>query len=251
MKILIAEGHGLFSIALRTILPTESDFELIEACDNGPAAIAAIAMTPFDVVLIDIAVDAAFEITKQIKNLAPSTKILVLATSLDSGTLRTATESGADGILSKDSTLDSLIQAVRDVMAGRKVMDPKATRPLAARPTVTDGLTDEELAILEAFSSGKSLKRIAEEFHISDELLLASLKTILEKLVVPGTWESSLGQEESWLDPEWLTRTKDLLDKLRVRPTWEPSLDPDPRPWLVTFMALGIAALWIALRTSS
>ena len=195
VKVLIAEDHKLVSQGLEVMLSMTEDLDLVAIVDNGDHAVEKVKGGGIDVVLMDVNLGQAtngIEATKRIKEFNPDIKVLVLTMFTDPGTVAEAVKAGADGYLSKGSSRDSVVQAIRDVAEGRSVLDPNVTEGIFGRIGGRDpqALTDRELTVLQQLTHGKSTREVAEHIHVSEETVKTYLKQIFKKLGVHDRTEA-------------------------------------------------------------
>ncbi|MGH2825468.1 MAG: response regulator [Actinomycetota bacterium] len=195
LRVLIAEDHTLVSEGLEVLLSMADDVELAGTVSNGEAAIDATRVGGVDVVLMDVNLGqsmSGIEATRQIKEISPSTRVLILSMFTDPGTVSEGIKAGADGYLSKSASRESVIQAIRDVSQGRSVLDPNVTEGIFGRigGKDPDALTDRELSCLQLLADGQSTKEIASEMHLSEETVKTYLKSIFKKLAVRDRTEA-------------------------------------------------------------
>ncbi|MEA2477274.1 MAG: hypothetical protein QOC87_1473 [Actinomycetota bacterium] len=195
IKALIAEDHTLVSQGLEVMLSLHDDIEVMKTVDTGEAAVETAGNNAVDVVLMDVKLGgkmSGLEATKRIKESSPETKILVLTMFTDPGTVAEAVKAGADGYLSKGSSSEAVLQAIRDVAEGRSVLDPNVTEGIFGRIGKRDprALSDRELEVLQELSHGKSTREVAEHLHVSEETVKTYLKQIFRKLDVRDRTEA-------------------------------------------------------------
>jgi DNA-binding NarL/FixJ family response regulator len=195
LRVLIAEDHTLVSEGLEVMLSMADGVELAGTVSNGEAAIDATRVGEVDVVLMDVNLGqsmSGIEATRHIKEVSPSTRVLILSMFTDPGTVSEGIKAGADGYLSKSASRESVIQAIRDVSQGRSVLDPNVTEGIFGRigGKDPDALTDRELSCLQLLADGQSTKEIASEMHLSEETVKTYLKSIFKKLAVRDRTEA-------------------------------------------------------------
>ena len=195
LRVLIAEDHTLVSEGLEVMLSMADDVELAGTVSNGEAAIDATRVGGVDVVLMDVNLGqsmSGIEATRHIKEISPSTRVLILSMFTDPGTVSEGIKAGADGYLSKSASRESVIQAIRDVSQGRSVLDPNVTEGIFGRigGKDPDALTDRELSCLQLLADGQSTKEIASDMHLSEETVKTYLKSIFKKLAVRDRTEA-------------------------------------------------------------
>lgn len=200
IKVLIAEDQAMVRGALSALLSLEGDIEIVAEASRGDEVLpAALAGRP-DVALLDIempgtdGISAATELTRQL----PGTKIIMLTTFGRTGYLRRAMAAGAVGFLLKDAPASELAEAVRQVAAGERVIDPDL-----AITAVRDGenpLTERERDVLRAASDGASISAVADRLHLSPGTVRNYLSNAIRKLGTSNRVEAARRAEvKGWL----------------------------------------------------
>ena len=187
LRVLVADDRSLVSEGLEVMLSMTDDVELAGTVSTDEAAINAARQGDVDVILMDINLSepmSGIAATRQIKEIAPSTRVLILSMFTDPGTVSESIKAGADGYLSKSASREAVIQAIHDVAKGRSVLDPSVTEGIFGRigGKDPDALTDRELQCLQHLADGLSTREIADEMHLSEETVKTYLKTIYRKL---------------------------------------------------------------------
>jgi two-component system nitrate/nitrite response regulator NarL len=142
-------------------------------------------------VLCDIAGsgDALISQIGDIRAAAPSARIVVLTQAIRVDRLADALTAGVDGYLAKNLSADALLQALRLVLLGEKVLPTDLADLLTTRhtpwpnrqPHAMNGLSDREMQILACLVNGDQNKQIAQALNISDGTVKVHLKAILKK----------------------------------------------------------------------
>jgi DNA-binding NarL/FixJ family response regulator len=195
LRVLIAEDHQLVSEGLEVMLESSEGIELAGIVTSGDDAVETVAGGEIDVVLMDVNLGTSMsgiEATRKIKDASDDVKVLVLTMFTDPGTVAEAVKAGADGYLSKGSSREAVVQAIRDVGEGRAVLDPHVTEGIFGRISGRDPflLNDRELKVLQELSHGKSTREIGELIHVSDETVKTYLKQVYRKLGVHDRTEA-------------------------------------------------------------
>jgi DNA-binding NarL/FixJ family response regulator len=195
VKVLIAEDHTLVSQGLEVMLSMSDDIELLGVVDSGDLAVEKTGSEQVDVVLMDVNLGKGMngiQATREIKKQTPDTKVVVLTMFTDPATVAEAVKAGADGYLSKSSSREVVVQAIRDVSEGRQVLDPNVTEGIFGRIGGRDprALTDRELTVLQELAHGKSTREVAEHIFVSEETVKTYLKQIFRKLDVHDRTEA-------------------------------------------------------------
>src|SRR4030065_1008535 len=147
-RILIADDHAMLREGMRNLLEKEKDFELVgEAADGEEAVKLARELKP-DIVIMDIVMPKlnGVEATKQIKQVSPSTALLILTAYSDIRYIIGLLEAGACGDLLKHSPGKDVVKAIRAVRSGESVTDPEVTRKLVQRLAQFSKNPDERVA---------------------------------------------------------------------------------------------------------
>ena len=189
LEILVVDDHVVVREGLKRILE-ESD-DCVVAAEAGSVADAAawLRKRAFDLVLLDISLPerTGLELLKTIKKELPGLPVLVLSAYAEDHYAVRAFKEGADGYLSKQSAMDSLIVAIRKVASGGKYLTPALAERIALEIGARDEralhetLSDREFEIFRLIARGSSLKEIAERLHLSPKTVTTYRARILEK----------------------------------------------------------------------
>jgi DNA-binding NarL/FixJ family response regulator len=196
LKTLICDDHVLVSEGLEMMLSMVEDIELAGVVRTGEEAVEKVQSgQQIDIVLMDVNLGQGIngiEATRQIKAIAPQTRVLVLTMFTDPATVTEAVKAGADGYLSKGSDREAVERAIREVVEGRSVLDPSVTRGVFGRIGDKDpsALSERELDVLQAVAQGSSTKEVAESLFLSEETVKTHLKQIFKKLDVRDRTEA-------------------------------------------------------------
>jgi two-component system NarL family response regulator len=200
LKILLVEDDELFRLGLQVRLQQETKIaSLVEASDGETAIDLAKAQT-FDLVLLDIGLPGlgGLETCRQLKLNHPNLPILVLTSRNERSLISRLVSAGAQGYCLKGVTAETLILAMRSVIAGASWWDASATEEIQhtfqiqSSETAADNLssskintlTKREKEILNLISEQKTNQEIAEILYISSGTVRVHIHTILHKLGV-------------------------------------------------------------------
>jgi DNA-binding NarL/FixJ family response regulator len=183
MRVLIAEDHFVTRSGLVAILASEHDMHVVAAADTGADAVTLFRAHRPDVAIVDLRLPdmGGVDVIKAIRAEFPDARLVVLTSSDASEGVYRAMQAGARGYLLKDATGTALVQALRDVAAGKRVVAPAAAAQLAERIPQSE-LTAREIDVLRLVAAGRSNKRIADALGISEATVRTHVANILAKL---------------------------------------------------------------------
>ena len=205
IKVLLADDQAMIRSALAAMLRLEDDFEVVGEVGTCADVIATARSTQPDVVLLDVQmpgggldVEDGIEIIAPVRRVAPRVHVIVVTTFGRPGYLRRAMESGAVGFMVKDAPADRLIDGIRRVAAGLRVVDPElaaASLSIGASP-----LTDKEAEVLGAAADGASTAAIARRVFLSEGTVRNYLSAAMGKLGARNRTEAiRTATENGWL----------------------------------------------------
>jgi two-component system response regulator NreC len=184
----LCDDHALLRSGLRRLLEAEPDLRVTGEAANSEEAVELVRIGQPDVLILDIVmpgrsgIDALPEITAA----APNTKVLVLSMQDDPVYVRQAFSAGANGYLLKDAADVELVQAIREVAAGRRYLHPLLGARLAQaeviRPEAADPLSEREHEVLRLLALGHTNQEIAKLLFISVRTAETHRARIMQKL---------------------------------------------------------------------
>jgi DNA-binding NarL/FixJ family response regulator len=192
--VLIVEDHTLIREGLRSLLSSHPDLEVVGEAGDGREAIQRSEKLAPALILMDLSMPrmGGVEAIREIKKIRPATKILALTVNDSEEYVLATLKAGADGYILKDSTHVELIQAIRNVLAGKRVLSPGvsekviegylAGKKAEALQTPWDSLTSREREVLKLIGEGNKSKEIAEYLCISLHTVEKHRSNLMEKL---------------------------------------------------------------------
>jgi two-component system, NarL family, response regulator NreC len=190
IRCLIVDAHPLFRQGLRRVLEADSGLEIAgEARDAAEAVEMSRQLRP-NVVLMDISLPDSLEAARRITREAPGRRVIFLADSEDEEYLLQCSDAGASGYILKDAAAPHLLDAIRDVSAGRKYFSPQVLGKLVddfRSRTASGGpkgpnLTPREREVVKMLAEGHSVRQIAGILGVSMKTIEAHKFNLMRKL---------------------------------------------------------------------
>jgi two-component system response regulator DesR len=200
IRLLIADDQELIRGAFVALLALQDDFEVVAAVGRGDEVVPAATEHRPDVALLDIEMPgidglaAADALTREV----PECRSLILTTFGRPGYLKRAMEYGAWGFVVKDAPPEQLVDAIRRVAAGERVVDP-----VLAADSLRSGespLTARERDVLIAARPGTSVSEIAGKLFLSEGTVRNYLSAAIAKTGTRNRVEAvRTADERGWL----------------------------------------------------
>lgn len=192
IELLLIEDHPIVREGLRMLLSAAAGITVVGEADCGENALRALRSPPPDVLLydVDLGCEEALVVLRRIAVAAPAAKVLALTTSHDPLCHRAVLHAGARGVVTKDSTVELILKAIRKVSAGelwfeRHVLDAALTVSSARH----DELTTREREVIALIGEGLKNCEIAGRLCISKKTVRNHLCSIFGKLDVSDRLE--------------------------------------------------------------
>jgi DNA-binding NarL/FixJ family response regulator len=183
IRVVIADDHPLIRGGLRAVLDRSPDINVVAVADDGPAALRTIATHRPHVVLLDIQLPgmSGVEVAREARDRYPNVAILILTGYDDIGYVRTFLSLGIQGYLSKTVSDDDLVDAIRTVATGGRILSSEALR-MAGTEAGADPLTAREREVIELMALGRRNAEIAVLLTLSIKTVEYHVSRALERL---------------------------------------------------------------------
>lgn len=211
IRLVVADDQHILRSGLVALLRLENDIDVVGEASDCAGTVAAVREHTPDVLLLDVqmppgtpadgdphledGIDVAAHLRDQLPD-AP--RVIVLTTFGRAGYLRRAMEAGAQGFMVKDTPVERLVDAVRRVQQGLRVVDPElAAQSLSVGPSP---LTGKETDVLRAAARGESTAAIARSLFLSEGTVRNHVSSAIGKLQVSSRADAvRAATENGWL----------------------------------------------------
>ena len=193
-SVVIADRHPVVLQGLTNVLAAESSFKVVASCRDGTSCIEAIRRLVPDIAILDISLPGltGLEILAIANSENLPTRLVFFTASIEDRELVMSAAAGAYGVITKDVTPEILVQSLRQVADGQRLLplpspDQAVSRErgnIAITENVLTVLTDRERQIMALVSEGLSNKEIGRRLNIADGTIKVHLHHIFQKLEI-------------------------------------------------------------------
>jgi DNA-binding NarL/FixJ family response regulator len=185
IRVLSVDDHALIREGIAALIANQNDMRLVAEASNGREAIEQFRSHHPDVILMDVqmpemnGIDALIAIRGEF----PAARIIMLTTYAGDVLCKRAMQAGAQAYILKGNVRKDLLDTIRAVRAGKKILNMEVAAELATH-AADDTLTEREIEVLSLIAVGNSNKLVADQLAISEETVKGHVKSILSKLGV-------------------------------------------------------------------
>lgn len=182
VRVMVVDDHPVVRDGVALLLRTDPGFTVVGGASTGRAAVEAVADVAPDVVLLDLRLpDGPIPpVVAGLLERRPGLRVVVFTAHGERHAVRAALDAGAHGCLLKDAGTTDLVAALRAVLRGERVVDPRADPGAAA--TGTPELTRREFEVLRLAAQGNTNPEIATATGLARNTVKTYLQTTLQKL---------------------------------------------------------------------
>jgi DNA-binding NarL/FixJ family response regulator len=190
ISVLLVDDHALVRRGFRRLLEDDAGILVVGEAEDGHEAVQLAAELRPRVVVMDFALPSmnGAVAARQILKTAPETAILILSMHAEASYVRTCLEAGVRGYLLKNAMDLEMVDAVKQVAAGKQILDPRLGAAAATASGVSP-LTTRELEVLQFIVHGKSNKEIAAVLGLSANTVAVHRANIMQNLGMHNTAE--------------------------------------------------------------
>jgi len=190
VSVIIADRHPVVLQGLINVLSAERDFRIVARCNNGTSCIEAIRILSPDIAVLDLAMPdiSGPEILTTANSENLSTRFVFFTASIEDHDLTMLAAAGAYGVILRDLDSEILVQTLRQVAAGQRLLPlPSSEEAVSrAKTAMTEKglgvLTARERQIVRLVSEGLSNKEIGRRLNVTDGTIKVHLHHIFQKL---------------------------------------------------------------------
>jgi two-component system, NarL family, response regulator LiaR len=198
IRVLLADDHAVVRSGIRNFLEQAGDIEVVAEAEDGEVAKALIRQHMPDVAVLDIQMPKAsgIEVTRWVRANLQGIGLLTLTAYDDTPYVMGVLQAGANGYVLKTAAPEDLIQAVRDVYAGKSALDAAIAQKVMAHlfdkqaSSVYPQPTEREMEVLQLAAKGFTNKAIATQLGISDRTVQGHLAHLFNKLQATSRTEA-------------------------------------------------------------
>jgi two-component system response regulator NreC len=214
VTIILADDHHIIRQSLKVLLEGQKDFEVVAEAANGMEALQSVEKLQPNLLVLDLFMPVlnGLEVLRQLSKGKTSTRTIILSMHANEAYVLEALKCGASAYVFKQSTSNNLIQAIRDVMSGRRYLSPplseRAIEAYVARssgegPGVSSvAISIRETEVLNLIAEGKTNAEIASHLKISPRTVEHHRASLMRKLKCRNKAELiryALDQRENFL----------------------------------------------------
>lgn len=192
IRIMLVDDHIVMRMGLATAAGGEPDMEIVAEAGNGLEAIQAYVVHRPDVVVLDLRMPKknGIETIHQLREEFGPVRVLVFSNYAGGDEVFQAFKAGARGFVTKEMSLERLLEAIRCVHAGEQYIPSEISMRMNGR--VLSNLSTRELEVLALVAKGLSNKEVGASLNIVEGTIKVHLKNILAKLHVSDRTQAIL-----------------------------------------------------------
>jgi two-component system, NarL family, response regulator DevR len=201
VRVFLVDDHEVVRRGVRDMLESEDDFEVVGEAGTVEEALNRIPATSPDVAVLDVRLPdgSGVDLCRELRSRHPTIACLMLTSFNDDEALFDASVAGAAGYVLKQVKGNTITEAVRQVGAGRSLLDPAMTARVMARlrtgpseDPLLAGLSGQERRILDLLADGKTNRQIAGEMFLAEKTVKNYVSNLLNKMGMSRRTEAAV-----------------------------------------------------------
>lgn len=191
INVMIVDDHPLVRVGMATVVNQQTDMRIAAEADGGPRALELYRELRPEVVLMDLRLrgDSGTQLTSAIRAEFPDARVLVISNYDGDEDIHQALAAGAMGYLFKSVVEDELVDAIREIAAGRRYL-PQGVAARLSENEPSARLTRRELELLELLGKGLRNREMGQVLGVSEDTVKTHLKSLFRKLHVSDRAEA-------------------------------------------------------------
>ena len=197
IKILIVDDHALVRMGIRRLLDDLPDMEVVAEADSGELALTLVKVHHPDLVILDMKMPGmdGWEVTRRLKKTNPEIKIMVLSALSTEPFPARVLQLGAMGYLTKESSMDEMVLAIRKVFQGERYVSMAIAQKMAINSlqppeeSPFDRLSEREMQVMLMLARGLTVQTIAKSLFLSSKTVNGYRYRMFEKLAIKNDVE--------------------------------------------------------------
>ncbi len=193
-RIVVVDDHPMIRSGLKELIESEPDLEVCGEAGDAPTAVRIVEERKPDLVVVDISLSegSGIDLIKRLKAIDPALPCLVFSMHDEKLYAERVLSAGGMGYVSKQESAATLLEAVRQVLAGKVHLSPSMTERVlrgmagggepAERTPIVDRLSDRELEVFESIGRGLTTREVADRLHLSIKTIQTHRENIKRKL---------------------------------------------------------------------
>lgn len=188
-SIFIVDDHYMVIEGVHSLLQQEKDIEWMGHATNAESCLSFLKRQKPDIILMDVSLPdkSGTELCKEVKQLYPSVLVLGLSTFNQQAIIQNMMDNGASGYVLKNATKEELLEAINEVLKGKKYFSFEAAAALRETREKNPLITRREKEVLQLIAEGLTNVEISEKLFISMPTVNTHRKSLLEKFGVKNT----------------------------------------------------------------
>ncbi len=190
IKVFLACPHVMVREGTKRILENTADFVVTGEAENNLEVLEKLETADCDIVILEISISngKGLHLLQELKKIRPELPVLVLSIYPEGYHAARAIRAGADGYVTKEKTTAELFEAIQKVSSGKKYISSSFAEKLtfdmgsAVKKPLHKILSDRELQVMCSIASGKTIKKMAEEFSLNTHTISTYRSRMLTKM---------------------------------------------------------------------
>jgi len=188
-SIFIVDDHYMVIEGIHSLLHQEKDLEWMGNATNAESCLSFLKRQKPDIILMDVGLPdkSGTELCREVKQLYPSVLVLGLSTFNQQAIIQNMIDNGASGYVLKNATKEELLEAINEVLKGKKYFSFEVAAALRETREKNPLITRREKEVLQLIAEGLTNVEISEKLFISMPTVNTHRKSLLEKFEVKNT----------------------------------------------------------------